>query len=85
MQVYKINLTSSLRPQKAKEVMKATTPLDMKLIVFPSWNFVMLSQGSKWAAVIIVVAGLHVTSNLSEPAELTMMPLDIYAVYLLQA
>ena len=53
----------------------------LKLNVISGRNFGMTKQGTKIMS-IISVAGHQVAKNLSEPSEITLVHLDIYADYL---
>ena len=55
----------------------------MKLNVISVHTFGMVPKGSKMQS-IILVAGLQVIRNLSEPSEFTLMHLDTYTDYLRQ-
>ena len=78
-------LQEKLNTFEATEVeeTKAPSSLRMKFNVISGQRFGMVPQGSKIQS-IILVAGLQVIRNLSEPSEFTLMHLDTYADYLRQ-
>ena len=79
-------LQEKLNTFEATEVEETNAPssLSMKLNVISGQRFGMVPQGSKLQS-IISVAGHQVIRNLSEPSEFTLMLLDKYADYLMQA
>ena len=64
-----------------KEDTQETRKRGLKLNVISGRNFGMTKEGTKIMS-IISVAGHQVVKNLSEPSEITLVHLDIYADYL---
>ena len=54
----------------------------LKLTVISGKTFGMMKEGTKIMSIISVVAGHQVFKNLSEPYDITLVHLDIYADYL---
>ena len=64
-----------------EEVKQGPRKPGLKLIVISGKTFGMTKEGTKIMS-IILVAGHQVVKNLSEPSEITLVHLDIYADYL---